>query len=279
MEPNIAASLGEIGSAVQATGAAGLAGAPEILGYHLLLVFARLGTAMMLLPGIGEMWVTPRVRLAFALAFSVIVMSFVGERLPPPPAAAAHVLGEIGHEVLIGLFFGFCVRAAITSLMIAGSVIALQAGLANALQPGVVTPDASTIMGVFLALAAIALIANTGLDHLLLSALVQTYDILPPPDGGFSLPTEDMLQIAVRTVAEGFAVGLKIAMPVLVATLILNLGLGLANRFMPQLQAYFVSQPLAILISVSLLMLTAATMFDTVRDMLQATLARLGGVG
>jgi flagellar biosynthetic protein FliR len=213
------------------------------------------------------------------LALSAIVMSFVGDALPAPPAGAYNVALQVGREVLIGFFFGFCVRAAVAALMVAGSLIAMQAGLANALQPGVVTPDASTIMGVFMALAAIAFIANTGLDHLMLGALVETYVVLPPSETLFDLPLQDLVWMVARTVADGFAIGLKIATPVLIASLILNLGLGLANRFMPQLQAYFVSLPLAILISLALLGLTAGTMFETVREGLQATLARLGGVG
>ena len=279
MEPAIASSLGELGAAVQVATGADLGAAPEVLGYHLLLVFARLGTALMLLPGIGEMWVSPRIRLAMGLALSAIVMSFVGDALPAPPPGAYAVFLEVGREVLIGFFFGFCVRAAVAALMVAGSLIAMQAGLANALQPGVVTPDASTIMGVFMALAAIAFIANTGLDHLMLAALVETYVILPPSETIFDLPLPDLVLTVARTVGDGFAIGLKIATPVLIASLVLNLGLGLANRFMPQLQAYFVSLPLAILISLALLALTAGTMFEIVREGLQATLARLGGVG
>ena len=36
-----------------------------------MMVFARIGTAMMIMPGIGDSFVSARVRLLFALAFTV----------------------------------------------------------------------------------------------------------------------------------------------------------------------------------------------------------------
>lgn len=54
-----------------------------------LLTFARIGTLMMLLPGLGEQSVSPRIRLAFALLVSLILFPMVRPLLPMQGAALA----------------------------------------------------------------------------------------------------------------------------------------------------------------------------------------------
>jgi flagellar biosynthesis protein FliR len=251
---------------------------PAGLSYSFLLVFARLGSAMMLLPGFGEMWVSPRVRLAFALTLSLVILPLVNESLPPLPGSHAMAALQLGSEVLIGLFIALCIRITVAAVITTGSVIASQAGLANALQGGLVTPDASTILGSFLGITVIAFMVNSGLDHVVLHALARSYILFPP--SGLALPVlEDLAATVARTVSDGFALGVWLAFPVLVAGLLLNLGLGLANRFMPQLQVYFVSIPLAILLVLALLGAGLPFLLRSLAEGLLVTLARVGGAG
>ena len=53
--------------------------------FAFLLVFSRLAGTLMLLPGLGEAYVPPRVRLLFALLLSIIVAPLVSAFLPPEP--------------------------------------------------------------------------------------------------------------------------------------------------------------------------------------------------
>jgi flagellar biosynthetic protein FliR len=123
-------------------------------------------------------------------------------------------------------------------------------------------------------------VVNSGLDHVILRAVVASYGVLPPPSAGLALPPLDQLAQAVaRTVADGFGLGFQIALPFLIATLLLNLGMGLANRYMPSLQVYFLSVPLAIVLMLGLLALAAPSMLRSLQDGLLAALARLGGGG
>ncbi|MEK0084999.1 flagellar biosynthetic protein FliR [Benzoatithermus flavus] len=251
---------------------------PSELARDFLLVYARLGTATMLLPGLGELWVPARVRLILGLALSFVVLPALLDHLPPLPGSAAEAAAQIGLEVLIGGFLGFCIRATTASMAVAGSLVASQSGLANALTPGIVSPDATTTLASFLGLAAIAFLVNTGLDHMILHGVVESYAVLPPPGRIPTLPPVDQLvQTVMRIVADGFALGLWVSFPFLVAMLLLNLGLGLANRFMPSLQVYFLATPVAILLVLGLLAWAAPAMLQALGAALETTLTRLGG--
>jgi flagellar biosynthesis protein FliR len=63
--------------------------------YAFMLIFSRIGTAFMQLPGFGDTYVQPRIRLTLALAITVVVMPTVAPMLPPIPA------GALGLTVLI----------------------------------------------------------------------------------------------------------------------------------------------------------------------------------
>ncbi len=54
--------------------------------FSIALVFMRIGAAMMLLPGFGESYVTPKIRLIIALALSLVVAPVVSASLPPMPS-------------------------------------------------------------------------------------------------------------------------------------------------------------------------------------------------
>src|SRR5215212_3472341 len=65
-----------------------------VLAAAFLLSFARVGTMLMLLPGLGEMTVSPRVRLTIALVLTAVIMPLHRNDYPDRPsrfrAGAAH---------------------------------------------------------------------------------------------------------------------------------------------------------------------------------------------
>src|SRR5258708_15770 len=125
-----------------------------------LLVFARIGTMVMLLPGLGELSVPVRVRLTVALVLAAVL-------LPLPPRAHVLDLASFGpvltlmaQEMFIGAVLGLSVRLTISALQVAGSVIAQQLGLGfvTAVDPtmgqqGVIVGNFLTVLGITLVFA------------------------------------------------------------------------------------------------------------------------------
>ncbi|KAK0348965.1 hypothetical protein LTR94_035051, partial [Friedmanniomyces endolithicus] len=62
------------------------------------LIFARVGAILMMLPGFGESYVPPRVRLSLALVLSLALWPIVGASLPALPATLGATVGWVMRE-------------------------------------------------------------------------------------------------------------------------------------------------------------------------------------
>ena len=71
--------------------------------FAIVLVFLRIGAAMMVLPGFGEAYVAPRIRLMIALALALVVTPAVSASLPPMPGNVLNLFVLVVGEVVIGL--------------------------------------------------------------------------------------------------------------------------------------------------------------------------------
>ena len=96
------------------------------------LIFARMGSILMILPGFGEQAIPARVRLAFALTFGFALGPLISPQLPPPPDTLAGISGMIAIEAIIGLMIGAAARLFLATAAIAGQIIGYQTGLAMA---------------------------------------------------------------------------------------------------------------------------------------------------
>ncbi|MBK8157284.1 MAG: flagellar biosynthetic protein FliR [Rhodospirillaceae bacterium] len=223
--------------------------------FQFLLIFARIGAAISLMPGFGEAYVAVRARLAFALLLSFVLMPLLKDLIPvlPPDPASMGVL--ILGEITIGMFFGVMCRVILMSTLSAGMVIALQIGIANALSADPTTAQQGAITGNFLIATAVVLIFATGLDHLTLRALAGTYGVFQP---GEMPQLEDMANMIARVVGDSFLLALQMSAPFLVYGVVLVVGMGLIARLMPTLQVFFVVMPLQLLVGFGLFAVTVS---------------------
>ena len=220
-----------------------------------LLIFARVGSAFMVMPGIGEPYVLGRCRLLLSLACSLLLAVPLAGDLPPPPAEALAGLRLVGGEIAIGLFLGLAARTLFAALHLAGSVIAFQSGLAAAaiFDPNEATQG--TLPGNLLTTTGLVLLFVTDAHHLLLQALAGSYAGLPPSG---ALPLGDMAELLTRFLDQAFATALKIAAPLLLVSLLAYLVMGVLNRLMPAFQVLFVAMPLQILLTFATLAMSLA---------------------
>ena len=217
------------------------------------LIFARLGALVMLIPGIGETYIPPRIRLAFAFAFALMLYPLIQGQVPALPDTISGIAGAVIKEILIGLMIGAILRLFMGSLTTAGEIVAIQTTLAFAQTANPSQAQPSTTIGTFLGLLGIVLIMSTDLHHLFLSAIVNSWTLFP---FGREVPVEDAGQMAVMTVGRSFALGLQLAAPVVVFSLIFNIAAGLVGRVMPQFQIFFVATPLMLLLGLSVFALS-----------------------
>jgi flagellar biosynthetic protein FliR len=217
------------------------------------LIFARLGAIVMLIPGLGETFIPPRIRLSFALALALLVWTLEGGRVPPLPADVAGMATAIIKELLVGIVIGATLRLFMSSLSTAGEFVSLQTTLSFSQTANPLQAQPTASLGTFLGLIGMVLIFTTDLHHMFIAAIVRSYDLFP---FNRPIPVQDAGALAVRTVSSSFALGLQLAAPVVVFSLVFNVATGLVGRVMPQFQVFMVAAPLSILLGLSIFALS-----------------------
>ena len=229
-----------------------------------MLVFARIGAMVMLLPGLGETNIPVRIKLAIALLLTLIIL--------PLHRAAYHVdiqasmmplLVLMIHEIVIGIVLGATARVTLSALQVAGSVIAQQMGLGFVTAVDPTQGQQGLLIGNFLTLLGITLLFATDSHYLVIAALNDSYAIFSP---GEMMPSGDVAALATRAFAAAFKIGMQLAAPFLVFGLVFNIGLGVLARLMPQMQVYFVGVPLSILAGFLIFSFIIVAMMGTFLD-------------
>ena len=113
------------------------------------------------------------------------------------------------------------------------------------------------VFGSFLSFLGIVLIFATDLHHVALAATYESYTLFPLDA---PLMFDDAAQLAIRTVAGAFSVGVQMSAPFIVFGLVFNLGAGILARLMPAMQVFFVLMPANIMIGLLLLALLLSMM-------------------
>src|SRR5205085_12002319 len=134
-----------------------------LYGAAFILMFARIGTMIMLLPGLGEMSVPARIRLTIALLLTLVLFPLHRAAYAIDLRSAGPVLIALGQELLIGMVLGLTARLTISALQVAGSIIAQQLGLGFVTAVDPTQGHQGLILGVFLTLLGVTLIFATDL--------------------------------------------------------------------------------------------------------------------
>ncbi|HZP69350.1 MAG TPA: flagellar biosynthetic protein FliR [Pseudolabrys sp.] len=237
-----------------------------------LLAFARIGTMVMLLPGVGEQTMPSRVRLSIALVLTAILLPAHQKAYATDLNAMGPVLTLLFEEMIIGAILGLTARLAVSALQVTGSVVAQQLGLGFVTAVDPTQNQQGLLVGNFLTVLGVALVFATDLHHLVIAAINDSYTIFQPGE----LPLMgDAAQHLTRIVATAFRIGIQLSAPFLVFGLLFNLGLGILSRLIPQMQVFFIGLPLSIILGLLLLLVVIGTMMGTFTDYLNGVLSEL----
>ncbi|WP_029040874.1 flagellar biosynthetic protein FliR [Cucumibacter marinus] len=243
----------------------------------LILIFARLGTLVMLMPGFSANGIPTRIRLAFALAVTFVMYPLISQYFPDVPETVFGALVLLGHELAVGLMIGGVARLLTSAAQVAGSTIAFQSGLAFAqtadpTQGGV----QGAVFGNFIAVTGIAMVFALDLHHLVLAAIYHSYELFTPQS---ELMVGDATQMAIKVVAASFTVGLQMAAPFVVFGLVFYFGLGVLARLMPQIQVFFIAMPANIMLGLVLFAVLIVMIMNFYMAHIEQFLSALAGQG
>jgi flagellar biosynthetic protein FliR len=244
------------------------------LAFQAVLLFCRVGSAMMLMPGLGEAEIPAPLRLAIALALVVLLLPGLAPSLPAMPEAPAEALPLLAMEIAIGLWLGTLARLIVLALSMAGQAIAAMVGLAGMLVADPALGPQGTALGRAFGLLAATLVLATGLHGLALRALAESYAVLPAGD---PFPAGAAAEAVAMAGGASFDLALRLSAPFVMGAVVLNVALGLLARLAPQVQTFFIAVPGQILAGLALLMLLAAPMLMTFEAAVRASLLAMPG--
>ncbi len=239
-------------------------------------MFARLGAAVMVLPGLGESEIPAPVRLGIGLAFVPLLLPGLEDALPPPPDSAPESARLLLLEVLAGLWIGGLARLAALALAVALQAVATLIGLASVLVPDAQLGGQSAALGRLGSLAAAVLVLSSGLYALPLRALAESYAVLP---AGAPWPAGPAVEAWVAAGSSLLDVSLRLAAPFVLGALLVNLAMGLLSRAAPQVQVHVVGAPGQILGGLALIGLLAPPILAAFADALRVAWSTLPGLG
>lgn len=244
------------------------------------LIFARIGAMILTLPGIGETYVPPRIRLSLALVISLCLWPVIGGALPALPDSLGATVGWVIREVITGLMIGAILRAFTSALSTAGEIVSLQTTLSFAQTANPLMGGQNTTIAAFLMLFGTVLVFATDTHHLFIAGLVGSYELIAPAR---PLIAADFAELAIRTVGDSFMLGVQLSAPVIVFALIFNLAAGLVGRVMPAFQIFFAAAPLSIILGLSIFALSLGVLgtvfIDRYRTLANLFVSGSGGIG
>lgn len=221
--------------------------------YKFLLIFLRIGSALMLMPGFNAGYVNSKLRLCIAICLSLITIPFLEDKLPSMPTSFGSNVQLFLFEISYGIFIAIFMQLLMAAINLAGHLVGQAIGFSNAQMFDPAFQQQSIIVDTFLTLVAITIIFVTDIHHLMLSGIIESYALFPV---GFSFPTGDIAQSISQTLTQSFIIGFKLGSPFVAFTIIFYVGMGLLSRLMPQLNIFFLSMPLQIYLGIGLLFLT-----------------------
>ena len=240
--------------------------------FAFLLVFCRIGSAIMLLPGFAEVYVAPRVRLFLAVLFSVLLAPVI-HNIPAVPNSTLSLMYVILAEILIGLFLGGISRMLIATLHVTGTIIAYETSLSSSLTQNMSSfQGQDSTMGNLLTMTAVVLLFVTDLHHVMLAGLANSYTLFLP--GQFPL-IADIAHHAVLTISGAFQTAMQLAAPNIAIGMTLYLGGGILARLMPNMQIFFIMTAPQLLLNFFIFMISFSTIMLWYMDYFKTTLSTL----
>ena len=220
--------------------------------------FLRIAGLVMTAPVIGTRTVPVRIRLMVAIAITALLSPVLPAQAVVEPFSAQGLLISI-QQVLIGAALGLAVRIVFAMLEIAGQIVAMQMGLGFAAMVDPQTGSQVPVVSQFYMV--MATLMYIGMDgHLMLfQVLADSFTHVPIAVGGIG---RDGLSMILDWSAWLLTHAVLIAMPAMVALMIINLAFGVMARAAPQLNIFVVGFPVMIIVGTAFMLLTLGGLDD-----------------
>lgn len=206
----------------------------QLLLARAVLAGTRVAGLMTFAPFFSSPGVPTRIKMGFTVLLTALLYP-VYSRYPAPTALGAWLACEAS-EIVIGLLMGWTMQFVFEGMELAGQIMGFQFGfsLVNVIDPQ--SQVEITVLATMQELIALLIFLGLGVHHWVLRGLASSFDDLPLGSGVASMAAvEALLQFAGAM----WLIGVQIALPVLLATMLTDVALGFLGKATPQFPVLF----------------------------------------
>ncbi len=245
----------------------------EFIGYY-FWPFMRV-TGMLI---VAPMFSTRTVPMRIRLMATVLITMVMAPVLPPMPILDPFTLAgvlQIANQFMIGLAMGFVLSMIFAAYTVAAQTMGMSMGLgfAMAVDPnnGIQVP----VLAQFYVLFATLIFMSINGHLLIIDTLRESFTVMPVGEHGLS---KDSIWAVASWARMIFIWGLKIALPIVVTLLLINVSFGVVTRAAPQLNIFAVGFPVSIMVGFWLVMISLPTIYPRLVELMESAFSTIQGL-
>lgn len=239
----------------------------------LLLVSTRILVWALVSPPIATAGLPHTVKVMLSVALALVMVG--GARGQAPPVELGPIIDSLLLQVVIGAALGFLTRLLFAAIETAGGLLDLFGGFALSASYDPLTTTMTTVLGKFYAVLCTTLIFATNAHLVIFGGFLRSFSSVPL-DAGVSLGR--LGGTLTHATTEMFIAALQIAGPLILVLFIADVGLGVLNRIAPQLNAFTMSFPVKIGLTLLLVGVGLALLPGVVVHLADRANTLIGGV-
>ncbi|MCA8959272.1 MAG: flagellar biosynthetic protein FliR [Planctomycetes bacterium] len=245
-----------------------------------LLVFFRMTGVVLAAPMLANPGLPPRIRVWFAFALAVVVFPIVQSRSESGAfltlfRSEAMTVLAVGSELAIGWVMGWTASIALYAAQFAGHIVGQEVGISigDVFDP-ITQTSASPYANLFLTVATLVFVVCGG--HLaLFEAVVKTFDSAPI-GGLFDVSPQSAMLMARDFGSEIFSLGLRLALPTMLALLIATISMAILARAVPEMNIFIVGFTIRIVAGLFVVVLMVPLMIQLMTEFVSGTTEYFG---
>ena len=219
--------------------------------------FIRIGAALMVAPVLGTRLIPTRIRLIVTVCFSMLVVPLLNQTIEHDILSLNSILIII-NQFIIGVSMGLVLQIVFQIFVIMGEMVAMQSGLGMAVMNDPSTQASVPMVGQFFLMLISYLFFLLNGHLILFEVIVESFHHLPI--NSYNIAAIDFKQIAVLG-SWMFLSALKIAIPMMIALLMVQVALGVMTRAAPQLNIFTIGFPLTMILGLIIIWLKSPAIF------------------
>lgn len=238
-----------------------------------ILVLLRISAFLVSAAFFSSPMIQMPIKLLLCLALAMVLYPIVPVPLASKSIAFSNdIMILVVREVILGLTLGFLTRFFFLTVTMVGDLITTSIGLGAGQMFNPMMGSTGSSMEQFITLIGSLIFLSMNGHHLVISALAQSFEVIPITGMGLKHEVFNELALMGQTFLE---ITIKIAAPIMVSVLLANMAMGILGRAVPQINVLVTSMPVTLLLGFGVLFICLPLMVGEMNVVLDQMATRL----